>query len=658
MASVFSSLFGVGQQPQQQPQAAAITTQQLPKEVAPYYEKLLKEAEALYKKRMEEGAPKYIDPVTGERGKTIAGFTPEQEQMFTGIKALEGTTAPKFAEAETLTRGTAAKITPEEVQEYMNPYQQAVTDIEKREAEKKYQTQVLQPLRAQAAATQPYGGSRQAIQEGMASEAQQRLLADIQAKGSAQAYQDAMTNISAQRQRAGLAAGQLAQMAPAAYGARARELGAVGQIGDIKRQQTQLALDEAYKEFLQEQQFPGEALKQYQSTVQSFPNIPTQITRTPPPAQPSLATQLTGLGATALGTYGAFGGFEPGGLFGKKASTGGGIANLPIVYRQQGGKTNLPGTIFSRWLAGTYKDIRDKAAEESAAARAREEASGGGLMGGSYEDFTRRQDAEEEERGANNRNDIKLSAIGEKLNVREGIESLYDNTIPYSSQIKADEKQADNKWLYSERNPSVLSDHQRVSYGPEGAYVITKHDPETGEDIGTVSSVPPPRELFDDKAQGANAQDDLDKAITKGEEAGKEATKSRRDILDKLPTLTQYKHSPALQTGLTSLRKGYQEDVAAAEADVEESKALSKRELWSTLIGLGANITSGAKTIPQALTLLAKDAVDVNVKGKKRTKELKKAKRGLERELQKYDIDLAKWTDDKVSNETKIYLIE
>ena len=58
MASMFSSLFGVGQQPQQQPQAAAITTQQLPEEIAPYYEKLLKEAEALYKKKMEEGVDK------------------------------------------------------------------------------------------------------------------------------------------------------------------------------------------------------------------------------------------------------------------------------------------------------------------------------------------------------------------------------------------------------------------------------------------------------------------------------------------------------------------------------------------------------------------------------------------------------------------------
>ena len=329
MASILSSLFGVGTQQQQQPQAGVVS-QQLPEQIAPYYEKLLKEAESLYKQKMEAGAPTY-------QGKTIAGFTPEQEQLFTGLQGLQGTQAPKFAEAEALTRGTAQKITPDEVQEYMNPYQQAVVDIEKREAQKQYESTVVPQLAAQAAATGGFGGSRQAILEGMASEANQRLLGDIQAKGSAQAYQDAMTNIGAQRQREGAAAGQLAQMAPAGFQAQAQELGAIGKVGDVKQQQAQLALDEAYKQYMQEQQFPSESLKEYQSYVQSFPNIPTQITRTPPQQGPGLAQSLLGLGTTALGTYGAFGGFSPGGFMGmKQAETGGGIAGLPVVRAAEG----------------------------------------------------------------------------------------------------------------------------------------------------------------------------------------------------------------------------------------------------------------------------------------------------------------------------------
>ena len=76
----------------------------------------------------------------------------------------------------------------------MSPYQQAVTDIEKREATKQYESQVVPQLAAQAAKhTGSFGGSRQAILEGMAADTQQRLLGDIQAKGSHnQAYQDAV----------------------------------------------------------------------------------------------------------------------------------------------------------------------------------------------------------------------------------------------------------------------------------------------------------------------------------------------------------------------------------------------------------------------------------------------------------------------------------
>ena len=53
-----------------------------------------------------------------------------------------------------------------------------------------------------------FGGSRQAILEGMAADTQQRLLGDIQAKGSAQAYQDAINRLQMERQAQGAAAGQ------------------------------------------------------------------------------------------------------------------------------------------------------------------------------------------------------------------------------------------------------------------------------------------------------------------------------------------------------------------------------------------------------------------------------------------------------------------
>ena len=125
--AILSSLFGTTGQQQPAVPGQAITTTEIPKQLAPYYEDILSKAQALYNKRVEEGFKPYEGP-------TIAQFTPEQEATFAGIAGLQGQVAPKFAEAEDLTRQAAAQITGEQLQEAMSPYQQAVTDIEKRES--------------------------------------------------------------------------------------------------------------------------------------------------------------------------------------------------------------------------------------------------------------------------------------------------------------------------------------------------------------------------------------------------------------------------------------------------------------------------------------------------------------------------------------------
>ena len=60
-------------------------------------------------------------------------------------------------------RGPGAGTGTGSIASYMSPYQQAVTDIEKREATKQYESQVVPALAAKAATTGGFGGSRQAI---------------------------------------------------------------------------------------------------------------------------------------------------------------------------------------------------------------------------------------------------------------------------------------------------------------------------------------------------------------------------------------------------------------------------------------------------------------------------------------------------------------
>ena len=325
-----SSLFQSGA-PQQQAPGPIQVGSALPKELAPYYKDILGKAQALYNEKTAEGFKPYTGP-------TMADFTPEQQQAFTGIAGLQGQQAPIFDEAMQMTRTAATPMTQEQLTSYMSPYQQAVTDIEKREATKQYESQVQPQLAAQAAMTQPFGGSRQAILEGMAADTQQRLLGDIQAKGSAQGYADAVKRFQVDRQAQGQAGAQLATMAPNQFKAQLGELGAMQTVGEQKQQQSQTALDEAFRQYQLEQNYPYDTMSKYQATITGAPLGQTQFAQPAPPTPSTAQTLLGGLG-TLVGTYGAFGGKLPN-VFGKEeggmvyAEGGGGIAD--IIYAADG----------------------------------------------------------------------------------------------------------------------------------------------------------------------------------------------------------------------------------------------------------------------------------------------------------------------------------
>ena len=341
--SVLSSLLGVGR-PQQL--AGPMQTTAFPEELAPYYKDILSKSQALYEDRTKEGFQPY-------QGPTMAEFTPEQQQAFAGIAGLAGQQAPKFAEAEQLTRQAATAIGSEDIEQFMNPYQQAVVDIEKREAQKQFEQKTLPSIRAAQVAQGSFGGTRGSLLEAQTLEGQNRLLSDIQSRGSKQAYEQALQMAQAQKAREGQAGAQLATMTPQAFKAQLGELGAVQTVGEEKQRQAQTALNEAYKQFLDERQFPQQSLAQYQGVVQAQPaSQMLESVQYAPPA-PSSSQQLLGGLGTLVGTYGAFGGFSPGGVFGNKtAKTGGGIGGLPIVKRQ------FPGQIgYGKGSTGFSKDI-------------------------------------------------------------------------------------------------------------------------------------------------------------------------------------------------------------------------------------------------------------------------------------------------------------
>tara|TARA_R110002073_G_scaffold223892_1_gene384107 strand:- start:3595 stop:5451 length:1857 start_codon:yes stop_codon:yes gene_type:complete len=328
-----SSLFGSSKS--QPATTTNVISQKLPEEIAPFAKEVLGEAQQLYKANIERG----YDPFTGQ---TIAPFTPEQQRSMEGISGLVGTSKPLQEEALATYRQGAERFTGDTAQQYMSPYQQAVTDIEKREAQRNFEGNILPRLEAQAVQQGAMSGlgSRAGVEFAEAQRNQAQLLSDIQAKGQQAAFQDARQGFEQQKAREQGMASNLSRLGPAMFASGLQEQGALGAVGEQKQQLAQSALDEAYFKFLEEEQYPQQQLANYSGFVYGNPAaglVNSNQTGTATPFQPSFGQQLLGAG---LQLGGAFLGSEGGSKaiankFFPTAKTGGGIAGL--IKKQKGG---------------------------------------------------------------------------------------------------------------------------------------------------------------------------------------------------------------------------------------------------------------------------------------------------------------------------------
>jgi len=377
--SVFGSFFGGG--PSQPRTQQVVQQTKLPEEIAPFAKEVLEDAKKQYLESIERG----YDPYTGQ---TIAPQTQEQLDAQTGLKALVGTQRPLQEEALAQFRtGLTESFTPEVAQEYMSPYQRAVTDIEKRESQRAFESQIMPQFEKQAVQAGGMSGlgTRAGVQASELGRAQMQRLGDIEAKGLQAAYRDAQNLFQQQQARERTAAADIAGLAPAMVAGGVTEQGLLQSIGEEKQALGQQALNEAYFRHLEEQAFPQEQLAGYSGFVYGNPLMQQRtMTATSPAAMgPSKGSQLMGLGMTAAKMYGMGGGFgsQPGGfswgnlgksMFTKTGGrlsrkTGGGLSSLPIVYRQNQGPVMVddPDAYAKAQKAAAEAKAKEKAAAAS-----------------------------------------------------------------------------------------------------------------------------------------------------------------------------------------------------------------------------------------------------------------------------------------------------
>lgn len=292
------------------------TTTEFPSELRPYITDILERAKGQAEREEEQGYQAYTGP-------RIAEFEPEQLAAQQGVREFVGrgvAASPGLSSAQTyytpalgLTLGQAEQFGAPQAAQYMSPYQQAVIDVEKREAARGFAPQ-MQQIGAQAARAGAFGGSRQAILEAEAGRNLQRQLGDIQTRGLQSAYDRAQAAFEAQKARERGAAGALSQMGAAIPAQALKEIGALQSLGSERQQMAQRALDLGYSQFREEQMFPTRSLQEYQSIIRGFPFTPSTYSASSYIAPPSsLAQNVLGIGTGIAGLAGAFGGFKEGG---------------------------------------------------------------------------------------------------------------------------------------------------------------------------------------------------------------------------------------------------------------------------------------------------------------------------------------------------------
>ena len=194
------------------------------------------------------------------------------------------------------------------LQSYMDPYQQNVTDIAKREAIRRSQ-QMGSNIMGQAAQAGGLGGYREAI---MQAERQRNLaqqLDDIQGRGSQQAFMNAQQQLQRDRDESARAA-QIrlsgAQALPGLLGARSQDvenrIGMLSRLGQQARAMRQAGLDIGYQNFQAQRQYPRTSLGFYSNILRGVPVQPEQTISTYQ-QQPGLFQSLVGAGLGGLGLY-------------------------------------------------------------------------------------------------------------------------------------------------------------------------------------------------------------------------------------------------------------------------------------------------------------------------------------------------------------------
>lgn len=281
-----------GGQPSQ-PSNMQNTTSQLPAYLQPYVERNVGAAEGL--------AGQAYTPYGGQR---IAGFNANQAGSQANIMGMQ--TPGQFTGANATTAGVmnGSWTDPGQAAAFMNPYQQNVTDIAKREASRQSGIQSTMDD-ARFAKAGAFGGSRQGVVDAERERNLSQQQNDIQMQGSNQAYQQGMNQYNQQQQTQLGAANQSANLGTAQQQADLSRFGAQAGVGGQQQALEQQGMNQDYQDFVNQRDY-GKQQTEWMAGILRGTPPPANKNTTTYEAPPNVAGNVAGLGIASVGAYNAY----------------------------------------------------------------------------------------------------------------------------------------------------------------------------------------------------------------------------------------------------------------------------------------------------------------------------------------------------------------
>lgn len=282
----------------QAPATQTVNQTNLPEYAEPYFRRLMDRAEGV----SQQAYPTY-------QGPRLAGLDPNQQSAITQAGGMGANAQQQFNTGAGLTEQAGLRslqtstFDPASANRFMSPYLQGALDPVMAQIQRNADMNASN-IGADAAQHGALGGYRQGIQLAENQRNADFLKAQTLSQGYQNAYQSALG--AAQQQfntdrAAQLQGNQIAMGAGAQLGQFANQgLGALQSTGALGQQQQQSALDLAYQDFMNTQDFPRQQLNFLSGILRGVPVSPSSNISTFQ-APPNQYSQLLGLGIAGAG---------------------------------------------------------------------------------------------------------------------------------------------------------------------------------------------------------------------------------------------------------------------------------------------------------------------------------------------------------------------